>query len=468
MAGFGDQAFAGQFRDLVTRIARRVVQDERPDIRLGKVYSYSPETQFARVIFAGDLVEDAVKVRVAQNMRPTMTMEMQFANLGYDAPGDVVRVWGKPGAWFILDYYAGNPSPKAPSFSVVDNPDFDGTWTLQGRSVADYTLFPPGWSNFWQNNTAITNTQDNEDKVSGAGALRVYRPAGSGVNCRVHGNTIFAVNPGDTVNFSVYAKCDSVAGYLAMGLLTAPTSPGAEFFSGTCQYQERVINLTTTYRKVTLSYVVPFGHYFARFSLLPDTLSTTIPMNFWLDYSESSVTLQSGGQPASTGEIKMWPTVTPPTGSLLCDGSVYSNATYPALAALLGNTFGGTPGSTFGVPDMRGRLPLGASSTISLNSNEGVAEASRNLSHTHTITHTHTIASHNHTISPASMPTASNTTTGGAANRLTGGDTHDHGGNTGGSGTLTTGASSAASSGNQPNTGTNSIPYLGINFIIKT
>lgn len=43
---------------------------------------------------------------------------------------------------------------------------------------------------------------------------------------------------------------------------------------------------------------------------------------------------------------------------LLCDGTVYNIVTYPILGARLGSTFGGNGTTTFGVPDLRGRVPL--------------------------------------------------------------------------------------------------------------
>jgi microcystin-dependent protein len=43
---------------------------------------------------------------------------------------------------------------------------------------------------------------------------------------------------------------------------------------------------------------------------------------------------------------------------LLCDGTVYNFATYPYLGARFGNMFGGNGITTFGVPDLRGRVPL--------------------------------------------------------------------------------------------------------------
>lgn len=50
------------------------------------------------------------------------------------------------------------------------------------------------------------------------------------------------------------------------------------------------------------------------------------------------------------GGIAMWGTATPPTSWLICDGSAFSAATYPALNAVLGGTT---------LPDMRQRFPLG-------------------------------------------------------------------------------------------------------------
>src|ERR1700733_15260639 len=43
---------------------------------------------------------------------------------------------------------------------------------------------------------------------------------------------------------------------------------------------------------------------------------------------------------------------------LIADGSVYNFTTFPALGALYGGSFGGNGITTFGVPDMRGRVPL--------------------------------------------------------------------------------------------------------------
>ena len=69
-----------------------------------------------------------------------------------------------------------------------------------------------------------------------------------------------------------------------------------------------------------------------------------------------------------SGSLMMWPggnnTAGPtnvPPGYLYCDGSTYSvGAPYVALYNAIGNTWGGTPGVSFRVPDTRGRAAFGS------------------------------------------------------------------------------------------------------------
>ncbi|NIV28780.1 MAG: hypothetical protein GWN58_04475, partial [Anaerolineae bacterium] len=60
----------------------------------------------------------------------------------------------------------------------------------------------------------------------------------------------------------------------------------------------------------------------------------------------------------ATGFMALWPTDTPPSGWVLCDGTSYSTASQPDLFAVVGYTYGGS-GANFNVPDLRGRMPLG-------------------------------------------------------------------------------------------------------------
>lgn len=108
--------------------------------------------------------------------------------------------------------------------------------------------------------------------------------------------------------------------------------------------------------------------------------------------------IQASGQvtPAvvSVGMLLLWPTDTPPTGWLLCDGQAVSRTDFVGLFSVIGVTYGAGDGSTtFNVPDLRGRVPVGRSPTgpaliNTIADNDGRAAAVRNISHHHRIVRT--------------------------------------------------------------------------------
>jgi microcystin-dependent protein len=59
------------------------------------------------------------------------------------------------------------------------------------------------------------------------------------------------------------------------------------------------------------------------------------------------------------GEIRMFAGNYAPVDWHFCDGSLLSISEFETLFALLGTTYGGDGASTFGLPDMRGRVPVG-------------------------------------------------------------------------------------------------------------
>lgn len=61
---------------------------------------------------------------------------------------------------------------------------------------------------------------------------------------------------------------------------------------------------------------------------------------------------------ASLSAIPAWVSACTVKPWLLCDGSIYNFSDYPYLGAMFGATFGGNGSTTFGVPDLRGRVPL--------------------------------------------------------------------------------------------------------------
>jgi len=61
------------------------------------------------------------------------------------------------------------------------------------------------------------------------------------------------------------------------------------------------------------------------------------------------------------GAVNMWVTGTAPSGWLLCQGQAVSRTTYSGLFSVLGTTYGaGDSSTTFNLPDLRGRVPMGA------------------------------------------------------------------------------------------------------------
>lgn len=63
---------------------------------------------------------------------------------------------------------------------------------------------------------------------------------------------------------------------------------------------------------------------------------------------------------AYIGEIRLFAGDFAPIGWALCDGSLLSIAQYDVVFSLLGTTYGGDGVNTFALPDLRGRLPIGA------------------------------------------------------------------------------------------------------------
>ena len=60
------------------------------------------------------------------------------------------------------------------------------------------------------------------------------------------------------------------------------------------------------------------------------------------------------------GQIKLFPYGFAPKGWAICQGQVLSVSAFTSLASLLGTNFGGNGTTTFGLPDLRGRVAMGA------------------------------------------------------------------------------------------------------------
>ena len=124
-----------------------------------------------------------------------------------------------------------------------------------------------------------------------------------------------------------------------------------------------------------------------------------------------------------TGTIWQYAATSAPTGWLTCDGTAVSRATYATLFALVATTYGVGDGSTtFNLPDLQRRTPIGKGAADSLGNSDGVAAASRIL------THTHTTPAHYHGMGTGATL---NITSSGATTSGTESANHTHSGTTG-------------------------------------
>lgn len=67
----------------------------------------------------------------------------------------------------------------------------------------------------------------------------------------------------------------------------------------------------------------------------------------------------TAGYDSAIGSICLWPLSWPPQDWMLCRGQLLSVAEYTPLFAIIGTTYGGDGRTTFALPDLRGRVPIG-------------------------------------------------------------------------------------------------------------
>jgi len=86
------------------------------------------------------------------------------------------------------------------------------------------------------------------------------------------------------------------------------------------------------------------------------------------------------------GQLNPFAGATAPTGWLLCDGTAVSRTTYAGLYAVIGDTYGSGDGSTtFNLPDLRRRAPIGRGASDTLGGSDGITYASRSANQSHSV-----------------------------------------------------------------------------------
>lgn len=186
------------------------------------------------------------------------------------------------------------------------------------------------------------------------------------------------------------------------------------------------------------------------------------------------------GSDTPVGAGMLWYTDTAPAGYLICDGSAISRADYAKLFSIVGTTYGvGNGSTTFNLPDLRQRFPIGKAASGTGNSLGATGGA---IDHKHTsAAHTHSVPAHYHGMGSGSDLAVVDQITGWSAwgGRVTTtavrGNTqqaaYTSSSITGRIGLVTGGvdgnAAMTSGSTTPTDTGTNNPPFLVVNYIIK-
>ncbi len=156
------------------------------------------------------------------------------------------------------------------------------------------------------------------------------------------------------------------------------------------------------------------------------------------------------------GEIRMFAGNFAPRSWAFCDGQLLAVSQNDALFSLLGTVYGGDGRTTFGLPDMRGRLSVHAGQGPGLSLRTlGARGGAENVTLT-----TNQMPSHSHAYQGSTDAGSSNTPAGNVLAGRAGDATY-----------IETPASTAMAPNSVGNTGgsqshTNMMPYLCVNYII--
>jgi microcystin-dependent protein len=172
-----------------------------------------------------------------------------------------------------------------------------------------------------------------------------------------------------------------------------------------------------------------------------------------------------GGSSIPAGSILAFGGGAAPSGYLLCNGQAVSRTTYAALFAAIATAYGvGDNSSTFNVPDLQQKFPLGKAVS---GTGAALGAIGGAIDHIHSAPqHNHSIPTHTHPLSGTAAATATvvnmQTPVGSPASMAT--VTHTHAV----TGTATAQTADVTGTNAAANTGLNNPPFQVVNYIIKT
>jgi microcystin-dependent protein len=153
------------------------------------------------------------------------------------------------------------------------------------------------------------------------------------------------------------------------------------------------------------------------------------------------------------GEIKMFGGNFAPAGWMLCQGQLLPISENETLFQLIGTTYGGDGQTTFGLPDLRGRIPIHMGNGYTLAQQGGTESVT--LTQAQLPSHNHPLSASTNGVSSAGTPADATATTG---------STLLYAAPSGAAPDATMGPLGAFG-GSQPHD--NMAPYLCVNFIIS-
>lgn len=159
------------------------------------------------------------------------------------------------------------------------------------------------------------------------------------------------------------------------------------------------------------------------------------------------------------GEVRPWACNFAPSGWAFCQGQIMAIQQNTALFSLFGTIYGGNGTSNFGLPDLRGRVPMkfgtSPSGSYAIGEMAGVEQVQLNAAQMPIHTHTFSGSSSNTTRSKNANGVALGATSNGGA---------FYGTATSSTTPINVGTVSLYSGGNQPHT--NIQPYQAINWCV--